>query len=225
MLGWIRFEHRRRLRLEREDLLGLPVWALRLPEQAWGLERRLAKGARRLVSQGVTRVLVPPGFAWWNILEKCGLRPVDPGALRTALVPLWTGHVLAQMGIPPEQATVALTGPRETQAMVRAARALCPLVRSLVICVPGEGELAHQLRREFGIPVLPPRSARPHVAISFDPEAQLPGTAFTLADAPLPDGCEPMPLLCALWECGKLPLGRIAVAPSPAGQPDLENFS
>ena len=116
MLGWIRFEHRRRLRLEREDLLGLPVWALRLPKRAWGLERRLAKGARRLVSQGVTRVLVPPGFAWWSVLEKCGLHPVDPGALRTALVPLWTGHVLAQKGIPPEQATVALTGPRETQA-------------------------------------------------------------------------------------------------------------
>jgi hypothetical protein len=106
---------------------------------------------------------------------------------------------LERLGIPPKRAVLALEGARESRPMEQVALALCPAVRNLIIDAPG-GALAARLRRDFGLPVLPPRSVRPDLTLAFDPAPVLTGARFGLAGASLPRDCETLPLLSALWE-------------------------
>lgn len=224
MLGRIMLSQDRRLRLEREELLGLPVCTLRLPERRRGLERRVKKGAQRLVRAGVTRVVTPAGFSLWPELERWGLRAVDAGPLCTALAPRWALAALKRAGTAPQRAVVALRGVRETWPMERTAMALCPLVRGLVVDVQGSGTLAHRLRQEFGLPVRPPEAAAADLTLTFSPDAQLPDTRFGLSNESLPDGCEPLSLLCALWEAGRIGLEEICWE-QKAGGGGAESFT
>lgn len=68
MLGRVRWGEGRKLRLEQERLLELPVLTLELPTRTRGQERRLNRGARLLLEHRVTRVLVPPWFEGWQTL-------------------------------------------------------------------------------------------------------------------------------------------------------------
>jgi len=69
----------------------------------------------------------------------------------------------------PERATVALRGVRADRDMERAAVRLCRQVRHLVISAPEGGpELAHWLRRQYGMPILPPEEGA-QVAVCFEP--------------------------------------------------------
>lgn len=210
MLGWIKWEDRRRTRLEGERLLELPLLTLGLPDRERGRERRVTRGARLLAERRVTRVLTPPGFAHWGALAGRGLRPVDTQALRCALAPAWVRAVLALRGVQPENAVLRLEGAREGPDMVRVARALCLMVRNLVIETPGGGALAASLRREFGLPVLPARSARADLTLTFDSGPVLAGSRFALHGVQLPEDCERLPLLSALWENGRIKTEQIA---------------
>ena len=211
MLGRIRWEDGRKIRVEGERLLDLPLLTLGLPDRERGRERRLRKAVRLLTERRVSRVLVPPGFPLWPDLAGRGLRPVDTNALRCALVPAWVRAALALRGIQPEQAVLQLAGGRESPDMERVAWSLCPLVRNLVIDTPGDGVLAVRLRREFGLPVLPAGSVQTDLCLRFDPGPVLEGGSFSLDGACLPEDCERLPLLAALWECGRVKTQEIIV--------------
>lgn len=211
MLGRVRWGEGRKLRLEQERLLELPVLTLELPTQIRGQERRLSKGARLLAERRVTRVLTPPWFEGWQTLLRHGLRPVETQALRCALAPAWVRAALKARGVRAERAVLALSGARESYDMERVAMALCPLVRNLVIDVPGGGTLAARLRREYGLPVLPVQAARADLTLRFDPGPVLEGAEFVLEQTELPRDCEILPLLSALWENGRVKTEEITV--------------
>ena len=88
------------------------------------------------------------------------MAPVDPIPLvRVQGAPL-AMESLRRRGVDPSRATVALRGERADRDMGRAAALLCPKVRRLVVSAPRGGpELALWLRREFGVPILPPEEA------------------------------------------------------------------
>lgn len=211
MLGRIQWSRERNIRLESERLLDLQVLKLSLPERMRGQERRARKGARLLAGHRVTRVLTPPDFPLWPLLQEQGLRPVDTQALRCALACAWVRAALAARGIRPENAVLRLEGPRESAGMAQVAWKLCPLVRNLVIDVPGGGMIAARLRQEAGLPILPARSARADLTLRFDDGPVLTGAGYALAGAVLPADCETLPLLSALWECGRIRAEKITI--------------
>ena len=211
MLGRVRWSEGRKLRIEMEQAMGLPVLMLEVPDRTRGRERRLNKGARLLTERRATRVLAPPRFEGWPVLLEQGLRPVDTQALRCALSPAWTRAALAAREIRPERAVLALSGERESCDMERVATELCPLVRNLVIDVPGGGTLAARLRREYGLPVLPARAVRPDLTLRFHSGPVLEGADFSLPGRSLPWDCEVLPLLSALWESGRIKTEEIII--------------
>lgn len=211
MLGWIRWEKGRRIHMEREMVLGLPLLVLYLPERMRGQGRRAEKGAALLVARRVTRVLTPPAFAWWPVLTQAGLRPVETQSLRCMLLPVWVKAAMASGERPLEQAVIRLSGTRETPDMVLAAHRLCPVVRHLVIDTPGGETLAARLRREYGMPVLPARSVRADLTVRFECGPVMEGAVFALKGHELPADCEVLPLLSALWESGRIKTEDIAI--------------
>lgn len=211
MLGRVRWSEGRKLRIEMEQVMGLPVLTLEVPDRTRGQERRMNKGARLLTGRRVSRVLTPPCFPGWPVLLRQGLRPVETEALRCALAPAWVKAALAARGIRPERAVLALEGERESRDMERVAMALCPLVRNLVIDAPGGGALAARLRREYGMPVLPARAARADLTLRFDPGPVLEQADFSLPGLSLPWDCEGLPLLSALWESGRIKTEEIVI--------------
>ncbi len=211
MLGWVTEGEGKRARLENTQLLGLPLWKLELPAPGRNWEKRAVKGLRLLAAQRVTRVLTPPEFAHWPMLRRFGFRPVETRALRGALLPDWAARAMTARGIDPRRAAVYLRAERETPDMERAAYRLCPMVRDLVIDVPGGSELAARLRREYGVPILPAGSVRADLTIRFEEGPVLEGAAFTLKGRQMPQDCEALPLLSALWECGRVKREDIAI--------------
>lgn len=204
MLGWIRWTEERKTHFEQELILGLPLLVLYLPERIRNQERCVRKGARLLSAHRITRVLVPPQFIWWPILTQAGLRPVETNALRCMLVPSWAKAIMASVGLRPEQAIVRLSGDRETPDMALAAHQLCSMVRNLIIDVPGGENLAARMRKEYGLPILPARSVQANLTLRFASGPILEGVTFVVEGKDLPPDCEQLPLLSALWECGRV---------------------
>ena len=218
LIGQLVFAPRGWGRAERGRLYGLSVLRAETdPAGFWG-ERRLRRAGKALRLGGALRVLVPGDFARWPLLERFGLRPVDPeDFVRAQSVPLALA-ALERRGVAPHQATVALRGLRAGGELARAAAELCPQVRRLVIDAPQGGwELAQWLRREFGVPILPPEeegqaalrfqagcSRREEGALDlYGPRPRLAGLTLTAPELAEGDR-EDLPLLAALWEGGKL---------------------
>ncbi len=194
------------------------------PAGFWG-EHRLRRAGRELRRGGVRRVLTPRDFAWWPLLERLGLRPVEVDAfVRAQSAPLAL-ELLERRGLAPDRATVALRGLRAGRDMARTAEQLCRRVRSLVVDAPQGGEeLAAWLRREFGIPVLPPGEGC-HVSLCFHPDCSRregealelygprPGLAGLILSAARlrEEDREDLSVLSALWEGGKLRPGDIKI--------------
>ena len=197
-------------------LYGLPVLRAEAdPAGFWG-ERRLRRAGRTLRRGGALRVLAPRDVL--PLLAGFGLHPVDPQPFVRAQGTSLVLAALERLHLAPDRAAVALRGGRVDRDMVRTAEQLCRRVRSLVIDAPqGGGELAARLRREYGVPVLPP-GERGHAALLFQegrpaeeevllevfgPQPRLAG--LTLSAPGLEEGDrESLPLLAVLWECGRL---------------------
>ena len=185
-------------------------------EGFWG-ERRLRRAGRELRRGGALRVLVPRNFSRWPLLERFGLRPVEPESFVRAQSASLALEALERGGLAPDRATVALRGVRVDHDLARTAAQLCPRVRRLVVDAPRGGEeLALWLRREFGIPVMPPQEEG-QIALRFQdcPQREettldLYGTQPQLAGLTLAapelaeEDQENLPLLAALWEGGQL---------------------
>ena len=214
-IGQIAVGQKRSLRIQfsPERVLDMPILRVEIPEP-WR-PRRLRRAARALRKRGVKRVLVPAGFAEWDTLESTGLAPA------VALAALTGAHIR------PEGATVVLRGERVTRAMRMSALKLCPEVKNLLIAAPvGGAGLQAELRREYGVPALEDAPGRaPDLAIHFAPSAggsarivDLSGNSprmdhfsFALREQALPEDCEGLPLLAALWETGRLDPAEITV--------------
>ena len=217
MLGQLKLSPGGRSRPEWSRLYGLPVLRTETdPDGFWG-KHRLRKAGDTLRRAGALRVLVPKGFHGWELLEGLGLRPMETAHfLRAQSVPLAL-QLLERRGTAPDRATVALRGSRSDHEMARVATELCRQVRNLVIDTPDGTQLADWLRRELGLPVLPP-GERGEVALLFSPaspadeelslelygaEPRLAGLSL-VAPALDTEDQDDLPLLAALWEGGQL---------------------
>lgn len=204
MLGWLRWSGGRKAVVEETRLFGIPAAVLYLPERLHGHERKISKALVHLAGRRVSRLLTPPDFSEWQLAAKAGLRPVDTQELRCALAPVWVEAMLGAKGLDPEQAVLCLCGERENPCMAQVARMLCAVVRNLVVDAPGGEILAARLQREFGLPVLPVRSARIDLTLHFAPGPVLEGASYGLQGSSLPADCEVLPLLSVLWESGRI---------------------
>lgn len=218
-------EGRGRLRLEQVQVRGMPLLRACVP-LGWNGERRLLRAARRLREAGVRRVLTPPDFVGWDLLERWGLAPVEPAPLCRALTAPLLLALLARRGVEPARATVLLRGERVDRVLFEAAQVLCPQVRTLAVSAPdGGAALCRLLREEYGAAV--PETARslcPDAAAELAPgERPVPGALHLYGPAPglaglglrapgagLP-GTEPLALLTLLWEAGRLSLREIEI--------------
>ncbi len=199
-------------------LYGMPVLRVEVDRSGFWGECRLRRAGKSLRLGGAARVLTSRDFDRWPLLEAFGLRRVDPELfVRAQSVPL-TLEVLERRGLAPDRATVALRGLRADREMARTAAELCSRVRRLVVDAPRGGqELAQWLRREFGMPILPPGELG-QAALRFQEECpakeeatldlfghrpRLAGLTLT-APGLAEEDREDLPLLAALWEGGRL---------------------
>ena len=190
---------------------------------------RLRTAGRRLLRQGVERVVLPEGSAA-DVLPK-GLRPVSTLALRRAIAADWAGELLRLRQQPPGGARVLVTANALSGEVVRTVTELALRHRYLLLTVPfGGEELCRRLRREYGVSVLlnptAEQMAEAAVQIAFDPaeaagggflplyDEQLPLPALLLPpsiEACLPKGVNRGLLLSVLWELGALRPGQVTV--------------
>lgn len=225
MLGQLILERNGGGRAERGELYGLTVLRARADPEGWLGRGRLRRAGRALRRSGAVRTLTPVGFAQWELLEACGLAPVDPLPFLRAQGAALALGALERQGLTPDREAVRLQALRADRELVRAAVELCPRVRHLVIDAPQGGrELAAWLRREFGVPVLPEGEGAA-VALRFGPGTERetgvslslyggrPDLAGLRVAAPGLDqeDRERLPLLAALWEAGRLPPERVKI--------------
>ena len=209
------------MKMERVQLLGMPVLRVSLASGARWENRRLHRAARLLARQGVRRVLVPPKFNGWQELKKRGLRGVDPVPLYRAMADRLVLTQLERGGVENERACVALRGDYVDADLERTARLLCPKVRTLIIQVEWGGErLTGELYRTFG--AAPHPEGKPDAVARFSGVGQpgelalcgrseLLGLELAPESLALPEGLEAMPLLAALWQSGRLSLEELRV--------------
>lgn len=217
MLGRLEFARGGWGKGEIADLYGLRVLHARADPEGLLGRQRVRRAGRALRRGGVVRALLPRQFGDWALLEELGLRPVLPDRFLKAHAPVLTVEALRRGDVDPRRATVALSGPRTDGELARAALALCPEVRRLVIAAPDGEKLARRLREEFGVPVLPPEVPaqldlrfRPGGAERGERRLELYGRTPDLAgltlSAPALAGeeREDLSLLSLLWEWRKL---------------------
>lgn len=217
MLGRLEFVPGTRGRGEVADLYGLPVLRVRADPEGWLGKRRLDRAGRVLKRSGVVRTLLPRNFESLELLDRFSLRPVEPAPFLRAQASGLALAGLRRREIDPAWATVALSGNRTDGEMIRTAAQLCRNVRRLVIAAPGGERLASRLREEFGIPILPPGQPaqmelcfHPGIRAGAGPGIELYGQSPDLDGValywPALEGEDQgnIPLLCALWERGRL---------------------
>lgn len=211
MLGRIRWGSGRKGVLRKEQILGLSILLVELPQNSRRLEQKIKWAAEVLRKNRVKRVLTPPEFSWWTILIRAGLRPVETRTLRTALAPDWVVAQLERRNVFPKDAVLCLKGERVEYDMERVARELCPMVRNLILDIPGGYETANRLRRELGLPILPNGFLDAHLTLRFDEGPVLTGAEVVLPCRELPTDCEKFPLIGVLWETGRITAEEIAL--------------
>ena len=139
------------------------------------LHRRCGRAARLLRRAGVGRVVLPPDSQEEACFTRCGIRPVSDLGLRREVAAELTSFAMAQRGIQPGGATVAVTADRLSAEVIRTVTALCRRCRYLLLQVPYGGEaFCREMRRTQG------------VSIRLDPtEEQLEQADILLCFAPL----------------------------------------
>lgn len=200
------------------------------PEKRKTLRRRMYRAGERLWERGVNRVLVDKDFppALWEPLAEAGLSGVEVETLCQSAAEGLILAALARRGIDPARATVCLRGYHAAGAIQQAALGLARRVNRLVIDCPGRGEaLALWLSREYGLPLMEPGVIQADVTADFSAGRErapadlrlygstpdLGGLALRPRGWSLPPEIEPLPLLAALRDCGRL--GEVEVVEEP----------
>lgn len=219
MLGVLSWNGQRDTTAERIQMLGLRVLRVSIPSGGRWEKHRLRRAARLLARQRVRRVLAPREFDGWQELERWGLYPVDPTPLYRAMADRLALADLGRRGVENRQACVVLRGDYVDADLERAARLLCPQVRALIIQVDWGGErLARELYWTFGAALQTQR--HPDTVVRFSGKGQpgelvlcaqpeLLGLGLEAEGLALPEELEPMPLLAALWQSGRLSLEEL----------------
>lgn len=205
----------------------------RTPEAA--MRRRVSSAAGRMRKLGVTRAVLPEGFAYGAQLEKHGLRPVSTLALRRRLAADWVRQALTERGVSPGGARVAVSAAQMSGELVRTVTELALRHRYVLLDVPyGGEELCRRLRREYGVSLLlgpdreqlegadvltlfDPRTdlrqKNPLVLPLYDEAAPLPRLSLPPAlEERLPEGACRGQMLSALMEAGVLRPGQAAAS-------------
>ncbi len=205
---------RRRLAVWREEVLGMPLLRLELPER---LIPRLCRRTALVLSRcGVHQLLnapedwpgppLPPlSDTRWLWMEK---------APETALA------LLAARGITPERAAVEFCADRFTPQIRRAVLAMVPRVRALSLSLPAPEDFLWALQREYGVPLL---SGEGDLAVCYaparrrwalplwQPRPQVEGAALSACIPGAPEGCPLPELAAALAEQGRLRAEEIQI--------------
>lgn len=231
MLGHILLMERkgRKADIMPERVYGLTLLCSQVPTPAGTREgavrHRVERSARVLERAGVSRVLAPEGFAWWDALRASGLLPVDPAPLCASLASRLALAALERRGVPPGKAVVALRGGRVSRPFFQAAEELASAVRGVAVSSPNGGEaLSAHLRQEYGMPVLEEGpGAEADLTLEFSRisaaaggetlilygRPDLKGLGVYHRDGDWPSGFESLPLAAALWEAGELSLNDL----------------
>ena len=213
-------------RLERVRLGPLEAvrWTVYAPERLseWRLERRLRRAERELCAANVGRVVLRDGFPYRDRLG--WLRPVDPLLLWRGTADILALGALDAEGVPYSRGRVALSAPRLCAELESAAERLCPLVRGLLIDVPGGEDYARYLQAKFGLPVTPP-AAGAEATAAFGPgggrwgrslelygQVDLGGLTVAVEGMELPEDCLDQ-VLALLWERGEVKREQLIVRP------------
>lgn len=190
-------------------------------------ERRVRQAGKRLLRQGVERVVLPVDVSPEALPE--GLRPVGTLPLRRALAADWCGALLRLRGEDPGGARVLVTANALSGEVVRTVTELALRHRYLLLEVPyGGEELCRRLRREYGVSVLlhPGTGEAASLQLAFDPVERRGDTFLPLYDEKfpmptlllspeletrLPEGANRPQLLSVLWEHGALRPGQVSI--------------
>lgn len=156
LLTWAEPERKQRsVRLEERIVLRMRFLQAEITNSAHSaiLRRRVLAAGKKLRKRGVTRVVLPEGFPFGEILDRCGLKAVSTLALRRAAAADWVRAGLAAKGLP--GARVAVAAAALTGEAVRTVTELCLRHRYVLLDLPyGGEELCRQLRREYGVSLL-----------------------------------------------------------------------
>ncbi|MCD7761546.1 MAG: hypothetical protein LUH16_07220 [Clostridiales bacterium] len=229
MVGYLHFAgHGHRVRLTAHNILGLAVWEARLPGSPGSplARRRMAKGLDELEEAGCRRLLSP-----------CPLVPCYPMVHTRSLwqavaAPLILAD-LRQRGLEPCRSVVAVRGDRMTRSYLRTCQALAREVKALSLSLLRQETFCWNLQQELGVPLVEGGAA---ATLSFLPGQWRPGF-FPLGDEDpsmgswrlelpgltLPDGCPSLPVLAALLDAGRLPVGEVLCLPEERACREAEN--
>lgn len=224
MLGQIKLEEGGWGSTRRTDLYGLTILRTHIDPEGWMSGVRLRRGGKNLHFAGVRRVLLPLELEESPILKRFQLAPLDPSPLVRACGAELALTLLRYWGSEESKAPVALRASRADRDMAQTAALLCSRVRHVIIDAPqGGNELAYRLRREFGLPILPPEEEGA-LALRFDRAAPTRERALELyglhpnlgglricAPELLQEDREDLQVLTALWQRGKLPRERLNI--------------
>lgn len=196
--------------------------------------RRVLAAGKRMRKLGITHVVLPEGFAYREILGKCGIQPVSTLALRRRLAADWTRWSLEGKELPVAGARVAVAAAQLTGEVVQTVTELVLRHRYVLLDLPYGGEvLCRQLRREYGVSLLlgPSKDQlegaealvlfdrredlscrNPVVLPLYDETAPLPPLALAPAlEEKLPAGADRGLLFAALQGAGALRPGQLSM--------------
>lgn len=189
------------------------------------LRHRSAAGAKLLRKAGVTRAVFPRDFPFLEVFEKQGITQVEELFLRRELAAAFAAFVLAQKGVSPVSANVAVVTDRMSAEVMRAVTDLCRRNRYVLLAAPRSADFCRELRRSYGVSVLQDPTEeqlrRADVLLLFSPRPELlaPGGTVlplyegaegtfawsaVLSGEALPAECDLSRLLAALREAGAL---------------------
>ena len=224
MLGVLCPQEGKRVRTEPIRGAGLKALCAYVCPGGRGEERRTDR-AEKLLRRGGVRCLLPcRGYR-----PEVSLPEAEALPLYRALAHRLVLDGLGELGVPPQQAVVVLQGEYPDSDLVAAAYRLCPKVRQVVIDTQRSGvELQRRLYRDFGVSVGPIRAGERIFRACFSgsgiganlrlcTQGDVANIRLDVPELQLPDFLERPPVLCALWQAGRLDPERVQVGGIKAG--------
>ena len=251
MYGYVEWTDKgRRIKPGVHSIAGLRMRSVSVPRKpgtpAFAVRRRCAAAAGLLSREGITRAVFPADFPHYAIFADHGVLPTDPMELWRALAAELVQFRLEQNGLQGRGVTVAVCADRLTDRVRRTVTELCIRNRYVILCAPERDDvLCRKLRREYGVPLVqtedPAQLADAAVTVRFSPGddpadrgevlelypgGRPPDAALRLpeeTEAHLPETCDRMQLLTALFAAGAVRGGQIRIL-APA-ETETDSFS
>ena len=230
-------EKGRRLSVSERMIAGMRFRCVSIPERPRYLQRRrCARASRQQQREGIVRGVFPADFSCPGEFAKRGIYPADVLTLYRAMAAELVQVRLNSTG-KAGSATVAVWADRLTEEVRRTVTELC-IRNRYVMLAAGERDdvLCRRLRREYGVPLVQSRDAaqleRADLLVRFSPTEKFREEQETLDLFPggeavreqlrlppeleekLPQGCDRLQLLAALYGAGIVRAGQIEAVPA-----------